>query len=151
MEPNVSLSNVTLIADVRVTSLSEIQVSGASSVRVVDPVATSPFNVDVSGAGRFEGELNVDSANLWLSGAAQATLSGTADKLGVSGSGAGHIEAPGLRIGALNIDLSGATSARVGVSDSIAATLSGASTLMYSGNPRIVHRELSGASTMTRV
>ena len=150
MKPNVSLTKVILMADVRVTSLSEVQVSGASSVQVMDPVVDSPFSLDLSGASRFEGELRVEAADLWLSGAALAKLSGTAGKLGLSGSGAGGVEAPALRIGALNADLSGATTARVSVSDSIEATLSGATTLVYSGDPKILRRDLSGAATMTR-
>jgi hypothetical protein len=139
---DVSLNDVTLEAKVTARSLSEVRASGLAEVSVQGSMADSPFSLDVSGAARFAGE--------WASGTAQVTLSGTARHLGLSGSGASHVEAPDLVVDALAADLSGATWARVHVSDSIEATLSGASSLRYTGDPDIVRQEVSGASSLTR-
>jgi len=47
------------------------------------------------------------------------------------------------------INLSGASSAAVTVTDTISADLSGASQLRYGGSPRFSRKEISGASSIT--
>jgi hypothetical protein len=49
----------------------------------------------------------------------------------------------------LVIDLSGASSAAVTVTDVISAGVSGASHLRYAGSPRFTRKEISGASSIT--
>jgi hypothetical protein len=54
-----------------------------------------------------------------------------------------------LTVESLVIDLSGASSAAVTVTDVISAGVSGASNLRYAGSPRFSRKEISGASSIT--
>jgi hypothetical protein len=67
----------------------------------------------------------------------------------LSGCGsAGKSRTADLKLGALDITLSGASHGSVKVERSVAAQVSGASKLTYSGMPQFTKRDTSGASTV---
>lgn len=83
-----------------------------------------------------------------MSGASQATLSGTATSFDATLSGASRLTATELSIGDLTINLSGASDAEITVTGSLSAAASGASTLRYAGSPTIARSEASDDSTI---
>ena len=143
-----SVSNATLKADVTAPSLTSIELSGASRVHLSGELSGRSAKVTASGASRLDGSIRMDEIALSLSGASNATLSGTAARLVVSGSGASQVEAVDVQSTDLEISLSGASVATVAVSGTISAELSGASNLRYKGSPRFSKKAVSGASTI---
>ncbi len=106
-----------------------IEVSGASEVRV-DAIDVSTLVVDISGAGK-------------------AQVSGQANTVTLSNSGASNLDATQLKSESAKVNLSGASTAEVVVSSSITGDLSGASRLRVHGNPAKRDLETSGASNLS--
>jgi len=90
-------------------------------------------------------------AGVSLSGASKAKLSGQLSALTAEASGASAIDAESLSLQDLTVTLSGASEATVSVDGTIAASLSGASTLRYRGSPTFTRKDVSGASQIEAV
>jgi hypothetical protein len=148
LKPSTGTIDATLEADVTVTTLDELSVSGASTVTVAEPVASHDLAVTVSGASRLVAPLGIEGGGIEISGASHVELSGSAAALEVTVSGASDLDAAALSVGELTIDLSGASHAAVTVTTSLSAGASGASSLTYSGSPEITRSDTSGASSI---
>jgi hypothetical protein len=148
LESGTSVRDATLHADVTARTLSSIDMSGASQVHLSDVLTGERVEVVVSGAGRLDGTARVDLAKLELSGGSNAKLSGSAGRLEVTESGASQLDAVDLDVSDLAIDLSGASTADVSVTETISAGVSGASSLRYRGSPTFTRREVSGGSSI---
>ena len=151
LKSGTSVRDATLEADVTVRSLSSLELSGASQIRWSDSLTGQKLDARLSGAAMVEGPVQLGEIDLGLSGASQARLLGTADRVVIDGSGASQIESLDLQARDLEITLSGATQATLSVSDTISADLSGASQLHYMGSPQFTKKDLSGASTVEPV
>ena len=149
LKGGLAVNHATLEADVTVPSLVGIDMSGASTLKAQGPLASSPFELSLSGASTFDGELALDHAAIGLSGASHAVLAGSAKTVEASVSGASQIEAEDLSLDSLTIDLSGASHAAVAVTGTISASASGASNLTYSGTPTFTRKDVSGGSAIT--
>ena len=149
LKPGTSVQNATLKADVTAPTLSDIEVSGAGQMHLLGDLSGQNLDVLASGSGGIVGSVRVNEADLNLSGASHATLSGSAGRFVVRELGASHLEADGLQARVLTATLSGASSASVWVTDAISAELSGASSLRYRGSPRFIRRQVSGGSSVT--
>jgi hypothetical protein len=149
LKPHAAVRNrSTLRAQVTVRRLEEVRAGGASTVAVTGKVQSSSLRLEVSGSSRFAADLAVDLADAVVSGASHLALTGRADTLSADGSGASDLELAELSLHDLDIRLSGASHANVQVDRTIAAQLSGASRLTYTGTPRFTKRDTSGASTI---
>lgn len=148
LKPGSAVRNATLRASVTATALTGITIRGASKVYLTKALTGDSIDVTESGASRLYGSLQVGSSTLELSGASNAILTGSANHVTATVSGASKLAADRLRTTDLTIDLSGASSAAVNVTGTISAGASGLSTLTYVGNPTFTRREVSGASVI---
>jgi hypothetical protein len=105
--------------------------------------------LETGGVSRIAGALRMDRVQVVASGASVLTLSGAAGHLELRASGTARLRLPGLVVRDLDAVLSGAGRVTVGVSDTLAARTSGASTLSYRGAPRITRQQISGVSSIT--
>jgi hypothetical protein len=144
-----SVSDATLQATVTAPSLAQVQGSGSSRVHLQDRLAGDELRVELSGASRLDGPVDLTSATAALSGASQLELSGRTES--ASASGASHLVLQQLQVDALEVSLSGASNAEVSVRRTISASLSGASSLRYRGSPTLTRQDVSGGSSVTRV
>jgi hypothetical protein len=151
LKPRTSVHDATLKADVIARNLTSIELSGAAQVHFSNEASGRSIKLTASGAGRLDGSFRMDEVELSLSGASNAKLSGNVARLVVSGSGASQLDALDLQSTDLEISLSGASEATVSVSGTIAAVVSGASTLRYKGSPRFTKRDASGASDIESI
>jgi len=85
-----------------------------------------------------------------LSGASQATLTGSTKKLTIENSGASRLTARDFAAESVNAELSGASHAEVHAEAELHVAAAGASTLRYTGEPTQVHGETNGASTFVK-
>jgi len=86
-----------------------------------------------------------------ISGASNLSLSGRVGTLDIEASGASDLAILELVVDSFRISLSGASDTEVTVNDSIEASLSGASSLSYAGDPDVSTLETTGASTIGQI
>jgi hypothetical protein len=127
----------------------EIGVSGASSLKIVD-LEAGETEFYVSGASRVSGNIKVTDSKFDVSGASNIELEGSAEDISIDVSGASHANLDDFTVVSVDVELSGASSATVNVSGKLDATVSGASTLYYLGNPTLGRIEVTGASTLKK-
>ncbi len=109
------------------------------------------YSVNLSGANNLTATgINTNVLTLNISGAAEAKLTGEADLFKVELSGAADLDAENLYTKTTKIELSGAANAIVFVTNALYADVSGAADLTYSGSPKIVNKEISGAGSIRK-
>ena len=91
-------------------------------------------------------DLDTESLELSMSGAADVSATGRAETLMIDGSGAVNVDAAGLRASSVNVEISGAGDVSVCAEEGLNASLSGAGTVSYYGEPAATEFETSGAS-----
>ncbi|HET9672798.1 MAG TPA: DUF2807 domain-containing protein [Actinomycetota bacterium] len=143
-----AVRNATLRAELDVTGLRELGVSGASRA-VVEGDVTDDLTVGASGASRVEiGSVALDELVLDVSGASEVAMAGSAEHVDAEVSGASTLALTGLEAEDVRLDLSGASSAEVTALDRLEAAASGASSVRYRGEPDRVITDASGASSI---
>lgn len=107
-------------------------------------------NLEVSGASSvFVNNLNNDSLKVDLSGASNVKTEGVTKNLKIELSGASRFDAEKLQAENVSVEASGASKADVFASMKLDADLSGASKVTYSGNPKDLVKNASGASKIS--
>lgn len=106
-------------------------------------------NLEVSGASKVSLD-NVSNENLQIdaSGASKVTVAGETANLTIDVSGASKIEAENLQTENALIDASGASCVKVFAANELKADASGASNIVYTGNPKNLIKNTSGASSV---
>lgn len=132
------------------SQLNKFDLSGASDVVLNNPLNDFDFELEMSGASDFEGEINVTNGDVEMSGASNAKINGTAMDAFFDLSGASTIRKYEFEIETLDVKLSGASTAFLTILNSMSVELSGASTLNYKGDPVITHITTSGASNINK-
>jgi hypothetical protein len=104
-------------------------------------------NLDLSGASKIAlANLNNESLQLDSSGASKIKIEGVTKNFTVEMSGASRLDAESLQSENVSVESSGASNINVFVTNELKADLSGASKVVYSGNPKNLEKKTSGAS-----
>jgi hypothetical protein len=119
-----------MILRISAPNIERVQSSGAANINA-SGIKNEEFSVDTSGASKIN-------------------LSGETAKLDIHVSGASKIDAEQLSASAVNIDSSGASKIAVNATNEIRTEASGASKITYTGDPKIVENQTSGASSITK-
>lgn len=109
-------------------SLAEVRLTGGNSLRA------SP----ISGH-----ELKLEST-----GASEITVEGSVTNLEATLTGASKLDAKSLQTRSVTISLVGASDADVTVSDTLKVSITGAGSLTYSGKPKSVEKDITGAGSI---
>ena len=140
-------SDVTLRARITMPELLGVMLTGASRATLEGFASANNLSISLSGASVLEGYVEAREADLRINGASKLTLAGSADNLMVRASGASVLELRHFSIDRASVVLNGASQAAVNVRGSIEnAELSGASVLIYDGDPGLGDIQTSGAS-----
>lgn len=129
-----------------IESSKRISSSSGLKVRISAP---NIENIEASGVSRVDltgvenNEIRVDT-----SGASKTSISGRTSRLNIEVSGASSIDAEGLEAETAEINASGASKVFVFATKELRGDASGASKIVYSGNPANVERSSSGASSI---
>lgn len=120
--------NKNLKAYVTFTQLEGLDVSGASSAKITDPITVNNFKLDLSGASSLQGSIKCTSLGFELSGASSANVdfncSGNAD---IEETGASTLKG-NFASASLNFELTGASGATLkGNTNALAIEAHGAS------------------------
>lgn len=125
--------------------------SGASWIELLDPLAGSVNEINLSGASSFTGILNGNEVNAVLSGASTLLLEGQTPKFNLNLSGASTMQSYDFSADWLNTDLSGASSASLTVNTKLDVVATGASTVYYKGEGTVNDQNLTGGSQIIKV
>ena len=151
-EDNLTIrGNATLRALITTNDLSNINLSGATSLRLENPWVLDNGGIQMSGASDFIGEIQASQMEIRASGSSDADIFGAVGDLNVDLSGSSSIMDFDLLVQRLDIDLSGSSDAFLSVEESIEIDASGSSSLTYRGNAEIIGQRLSGGSEVNRV
>ena len=131
------------------TDALRLEASGASSLNI-DDVKAGSTRFNVSGASRVSGSITITDGDFILSGASTVDLNGTATDIQLDASGASTIKLSTFAVSNASVDLSGASSVTVNVSDRLDVQASGASRVIYTGNPSLGSVSVSGGSTISQ-
>jgi hypothetical protein len=145
-----SLRLVTLRASVAIPQLHDLTVSGASRGTVSDFSSSEGLNVTVSGASRVTGDITAGDIGFDVSGASIVQLEGSADDMVALVSGASTFNVGDFTVNNANVKISGASTGIINLGGRLDADVSGASTLLYIGEPTMGTIDVSGASTLRK-
>lgn len=130
----------------RIKSSKKLSSSNPIKVRISAPDIE---NLDISGASKVSVvNLDNDLLNIDTSGASKISCEGKTKNLTIDMSGASQMDSEKLSAESVSVDASGASKATVSVKDSLKADLSGASKVVYFGNPANFENKTSGASSI---
>ncbi|MBD0293621.1 MAG: DUF2807 domain-containing protein [Flavisolibacter sp.] len=138
-------------AYIAVKNLDALRIAGASEVKIDGGLKTPNLKLDVAGASKLNGDLQVaGKLDIDLSGASDLNITGSADAVRIDASGASDVKAFDFRTNTANIDASGACNVRLTIDKELSVRLSGASNVAYKGNAMIRDIKTSGASGVSR-
>lgn len=143
------LNNTTLKARVTMPTLTGVNASGASRVKISGFASSKNLDVEVSGASALEGDIDAGDVRVEASGASRVDLTGQGQDGRIGASGASQVHMGNFRLTNVDVEASGASQAEVYASGVLNADASGASTVRYSGNPTLGQVESSGAGRVT--
>jgi uncharacterized protein YjbI with pentapeptide repeats len=144
------LGPIPLRASVTMPQLRGLTVSGASRGTVYDFSSTEDVNITVSGASRVTGDITAGNVEFDIDGASTIQLEGSANDMVARVDGASRFNLGGFTVNNANVNFSGASMGTVNLHGRLDANLSGASTLLYIGEPIMGTINISGASTLSK-
>lgn len=127
----------------------DFDISGASKLNIIS-LQAGDTTMEISGASKVNGSLITEEADFEVSGASTLELVGLSDHARLDASGASRFRLSDFHISDASIELSGASTGDIEISGSLDINLSGASSLIFGGNPTLGYVEVSGASSMKR-
>jgi len=127
-----------------------IDVSGAGDIvgqnKIVNP---QPLQLNISGAGEINMDVDAPRVEVDLSGSGGVKLSGETKDLDISLSGAANAQCFDLKTENTKIHITGAGDANVFASVNLEASVSGAGSVRYKGSPT-VNQKVSGAGSVSK-
>lgn len=125
----------------------QLGLSGASSLEL-DNVTAGDTRFDVSGASSVTGSISIASGDFDISGASSVHLEGRAADIDLALSGASSARLDSFPVVNASVHISGASNAAVEVSGNLDIAVSGASRLVYGGNPTVRRISVSSGSVV---
>ncbi len=143
-----SFRSVTLKALVTMPQLGGLTVSGATRGIVSNFNCTEAVSIAVSGASRVTGDITAGDIEFDVSGASTVQLEGSADDMVAIISGASRFSLGDFTVNNADVNISGASTGTINLDGRLDANVSGASTLLYIGDPVMGTMNVSGASSL---
>ena len=150
LRPFSSVGKATLRAEISMPELRGVDLSGGSRTEISGFESTDSFSLALSGGSDLKGDIVAGNVDVDLSGGSVVELEGTGKRLVVDGSGGSDVHFRNFPVENADIRLSGGGKATVNVSGSLNVDLSGGSSLIYQGDPRLGEIDLSGGSTIRK-
>ncbi|MEM7107229.1 MAG: head GIN domain-containing protein [Bacteroidota bacterium] len=130
------------------TELRRISVGGAASLVSDQTITEDYLDLEMSGAGAVELDLDMKALEIRVSGAGAMELTGQVIEQRIRMDGAGGLDASDLVSEKCDIEISGVGGASVHVTEILTATVSGVGGITYRGNPVDVRKDVSGIGTV---
>lgn len=131
-----------------ISAKDRISTKNKVNIKIAMPELTE---MDISGASTaVVTSVKTDSLNLEATGASKIKIEGEVKSLEANASGASGIDAENLRTENADVDSSGASSVTVSPANELKAEASGASSVLYAGEPKNIQQNASGASSIKK-
>jgi hypothetical protein len=129
-----------------VTDDKDYHSSKSSALRITLPELNS---LSSSGASEIKiADANSGDLKLASSGADSLIAAGKAKSVTISSTGAGKVDTSKLTAEKAKVEISGAANVDVYASDQLDVTVSGVGNVSYSGNPKVVNKNVSGVGSV---
>ena len=129
-----------------VTNTEEYRPSKPPALRISVPELNSVAN---HGAGNVTiADANSADLKIQSTGAASIAGSGKAKAVKISSSGAGNIDTGKLTAETATVEATGAANVEVYASEQLDVHVSGVGSVTYSGNPKVVNKNISGIGSV---
>jgi hypothetical protein len=136
--------------EIEMPLLRALEAQEASRVVLRGLSTPGTLELDLSGASRVEGDVSVAATVVHLSGASEAELSGTTERLELNASEVSRARLLDLSARSADVQLHSVSSGWVTVSERLDVAASGASVLRYAGDPELGRVDLSEGSRLER-
>lgn len=145
-----ALEDVTLQAQVTLdpATLTRVELEGAATLTGIQTLDVPALTLSTLGASRAFVVLDVDELDVTAAGASVVNASGTVDGLTAVADGASTLRLDQLAARTADVRAAGASTVEVLVSERLDAQADGASTIGYAGDPAVLERSTSGASSV---
>jgi hypothetical protein len=125
-----------------------IKILGACQFET-NAVTIGNLKVEIVGASNLSGDISFSGEAFFnVSGASRVVLQGSGNNARILLSGASQAKLGNLALRKVDVNISGASSAQIRVSDNLDVAVAGASRLEYTGNPNIGKIQVFGASSI---
>ncbi len=148
---NFKIGNVVLKVYLTTKDIKVLEASGATNVILQDPLIGEDLEIELEGASKLSGRLQLDFLDAYLNGASIMDIEGSAQKLDISAIGASHMTDFDFATDELYVDLSGASTVSLQVNQTLEVKATGASTVYYQGNGVVENINVSGGSNVIKV
>ena len=136
--------------DIYYNTIEKLYSTGTSKIDNEGVLESEHLTISLSGAGAIDLELATSTLKVNLTGAGVITLSGKTVHQEIQMSGAGGLSAKELSSDICSINLSGLGGAEVYANEKLEATITGLGGIIYSGNPSIIERQVTGIGRIKR-
>ncbi len=143
-ETNMDISGSSDISGTLTSTGTKIKLSGASSLDM--SLKTAEATLTAEGSSDLKGDLQSENVTFRLTGASEAAFTGSAGSTTIEASGSSDMDCPDLTLQSADVELSGASSAKIHTDGKLNIDLSGGSHLDYTGNASTGKIAVSGAS-----
>lgn len=145
-----NISKGSVLLRIQLPALKDLDISGASEVKL-NSVEQSNIEIELSGASSLKGNLMAGGSKINASGASKVEIEGHSSIMTLELEGASSFASPSFEVrGDLFFESSGASSAKIKSLGRMSLQLSGASSLVYSGDAKIIRQIVEGASTVKK-
>ena len=140
-----------IVITIQTPSLNALTCSGAVEVKSSDVFDADKFELKTSGATEVELGINAKLLISKFSGATEVELKGKVDTHALEMTGASELEALSLEVSKYAIESKGAADCKIFVTDELAISGSGASSIKYKGSPSKVTKDTRGATDVSKL
>ena len=144
-------TNSPLVVNVSNNSLNALEVSGASSFKSSTPIKKDSLSITVSGSSDVKLALENEYTEIIQSGASDLNLSGSTTNLLAQVSGASTLKSYNLISKNATVTATGASTAKIFVTDKLLANANGASAIKVKGNVNDIVANASTSSSITKI
>jgi hypothetical protein len=125
--------------------LSKLYVAGSVKVKCDSIIKSEELYIKNKGTGDIQLNLDVNNLNLEVGGSGALRLTGRALDMDVEIDDAGSLEAFGLQAKNADVQVKGAGSAKIYVSEKFNGDAGGSGNILYKGNPKKVNTDVTGS------
>lgn len=140
-----------MVVYVTLTNINYLEIGGVGNVTCVNQLSLNNLNLEVSGVGNANLNLDCDALNAEFSSVGNIELIGEVETAFIENSGVGNLNAYELEVQNLDLENSGIGNAKVYASHELSVENSGMGNLYYKGSAEIKDFETSGMGKVKRV
>jgi hypothetical protein len=135
--------------NIKLKDLISLKISGSGTAKM-EYLETEDMNINVSGSGKIDMNIEADNLKSKISGSGTFNLSGEVDSQELTISGSGKYFSKKLKSDRAEVNISGSGKVEVNAAKELDISISGSGNLYYIGNPDITQR-ISGSGKIEQL